>query len=523
MAINAKLIISTVITLYVSYILHDTLACSTVIVGKKATEDGSIIIARAEDTTELTAKTFFVYSEKDITQTISSLSNNFKYTLLHPPIKHFAFAEDNLKRGYAAAGINSFGMSVTATETTYNHPKALAVDPYNLESGIPEDVIPRVILASTKSAREGVLLLGKIIETKGAAEGFGVAFADKNEAWYLETASGHRWAAARIPDDSYFVAMNQTRLQKIDLNDSQNYLGSSDLVQFATTHGLYDHSGEFNFRAAFADIVKEDVHYNYYRLWAAQHHFNPKLVNNYKNGNFKVFLQPEHKITLTDVKSMFRIYYKDTQYDPYTSQNVKEPMRPISLFRTADVHIIQMRPWIANPELGNVMYIGMGMPSLTIFVPFYQGITDVHGAYKHGGDVSNDTSAWWAFKKMQTLAMSNFPKYGNFLEDVIAKFEQKQQLKLLSFEQQYNKTPVTKAVEFRTALTNFNKQLVSDVLQKVNYMTNMFITEEAHAINLKYQFINDGRDDYYANIEKIEKKLHDDKIKLDAKNSDKIK
>lgn len=83
-----------------------------------------------------------------------------------------------------------------------------------------------MILPRIHSAREGAELLGKIIEEKGAGEGFGVAFVDEHEVWYLETGSGHQWMAAKLPRDQYFVSANQGRLRNYNPEDKANYLGS---------------------------------------------------------------------------------------------------------------------------------------------------------------------------------------------------------------------------------------------------------------------------------------------------------
>ena len=82
--------------------------------------------------------------------------------------------------------------------------------------------------------------LGKIIEEKGAGEGFGVAFIDKDGIWYLETGSGHQWMAAKIPANTYYVTANQGRTEKFDMNDKENYLSSPTLISFAEKNGLYD-------------------------------------------------------------------------------------------------------------------------------------------------------------------------------------------------------------------------------------------------------------------------------------------
>ncbi|SMY15666.1 Dipeptidase [Photobacterium aquimaris] len=113
---------------------------------------------------------------------------------------------------FGSAGFNELGVGMSATETIYNNPTVLAVDPYNDETGINEDSIINVILPRAKTAKDGVQLLGSIIEKKGAAEGFGVAFVDKTGIWYLETGSGHPWMATKLDNQDYFVSANQGRL-----------------------------------------------------------------------------------------------------------------------------------------------------------------------------------------------------------------------------------------------------------------------------------------------------------------------
>ena len=85
-----------------------------------------------------------------------------------------------------------------------------------------------MLLPRIKSAKEGVKLLGEIVETKGAGEGFGVVFVDANELWYFETGTGHKWIASKIPQDEYFVTANQGRLHAYKENDP-NFMGAKML------------------------------------------------------------------------------------------------------------------------------------------------------------------------------------------------------------------------------------------------------------------------------------------------------
>ena len=95
------------------------------------------------------------------------------------------------------------------------------------------------MLPYVRTAREGVWRLGELIERHGVAEGFGIGFVDDSEIWYLETACGHRWLACRMPEDKYFVTGNQSRFRKYDPNDTEHYMASADLIEFAREHGLY--------------------------------------------------------------------------------------------------------------------------------------------------------------------------------------------------------------------------------------------------------------------------------------------
>ena len=104
-------------------------------------------------------------------------------------------------------------MVISATESIYNSPAALAADPYVEGTGVVEDAIPSLLLPQMTSARHGAALLGALFTQHGAGEGIGVLFGDREEGWYIETASGHHWLAQRVPHDAVFVSGNQGRFQ----------------------------------------------------------------------------------------------------------------------------------------------------------------------------------------------------------------------------------------------------------------------------------------------------------------------
>jgi len=268
----------------------NALACTTIIVGKNATANGSIIIARNSDSSKaVNAKHLMIHgSHFNIPGSVfHSNSNDFTYPLPERSPKYLGlpywYAKDE---SFEQVGANEYGVAVSATETITNSDAALAVDPYVKTTGINEDAITSVIIQHATSAREGARLLGDVITEQGAAEGFGVAIADADEVWWLETASGHHWAAARIPDDAYFVASNQSRLQEIGFDDPVNFMTSPGLLEFATENALYtpDRDGDFNFRKAFARIIPADVQYNYLRIYTLLQLFTPSFETDFTQG-----------------------------------------------------------------------------------------------------------------------------------------------------------------------------------------------------------------------------------------------
>ncbi len=190
--------------------------CTTIIVGEKATADGSFLVARSADSSSLKAQHFVIHPAKTGQSGVYSCKahggvNDFTYPLPENAMRYTTVPNWKTQL-HGAVGYNEAGLGLTGTESIFASDEALAVDPYNKASGITEDDIPDVILPCCRTAREGVELLGKIIETQGAGEGFGVAFVDMNDVWYLETGSGHQWMAERTPADAYFGSGNQGRL-----------------------------------------------------------------------------------------------------------------------------------------------------------------------------------------------------------------------------------------------------------------------------------------------------------------------
>lgn len=471
-------------------------SCTTILVGGQATTDGSRIIARTEDHDPCLSKVLLVHpARKNADKTFRANENQFTY-----PIPKTAFGYTSFSNGlpgksademtWSAAGFNDKGVGMTATETIFASDAALKNDPYLPDTGITEDSITDIILPYITSAKEGAARLGKIIDEKGAGEGFGVAFVDEKEVWYLETGSGHQWLAVRVPDDSYFVTGNQGRLRQYKPNDGSHFMASKTLIKYAVDSGLYNPKtdGEFDFEKAYTlHNDSKDRYYNYPRVYALQHLYTKGIKTSLeKPDGFNVFEKPSAKLDIEAVKAGLRNTYENLGKMPYTAMP-DYTLRPISLFRTQQSHILQSRSGLPS-SIANVEYVSYGMPSISIYIPFYPGcMTDFPDEYKKVTDGNADSeSAQWKFRKLQTLAMVDYHKYAPIVQKGYRDAEMQFARMQKKMEKAYiAETDPTKAFRLVKEFENRAFSLALDVTEN---LTNRLFTLLTNDLNLRYKF-----------------------------------
>lgn len=161
-------------------------ACTTVVVGKKATTDGSTLVARNEDVGAW-SKHFYVHqATSNGPTTYVSEDNGFKTSLPKTALRYTSTPDGEQVNGqwiFGESGINSENVAMSATESGTTNKKGLKAD--NLvKNGISEASMLDVILPYIHSAKEGVQRLGQIVEKQGSAENNGVIFSDKTDAIY---------------------------------------------------------------------------------------------------------------------------------------------------------------------------------------------------------------------------------------------------------------------------------------------------------------------------------------------------
>ena len=272
--------------------------CTTILVGKKASYDGSTIIARNDDSGSghYTSKKLAVINPEEQPKIYKSVISHVEIELPEDPMRYTAMPNAEEGEGiWAACGVNEAHVGMTATETITSNPRVLGADPLvryqpakdgkeEIPGGIGEEDIVYIVLPYIHSAREGVKRLGSLLEQYGTYEMNGIAFQDADEIWWLETIGGHHWIARKVPDDVYVMMPNQFGMDQFDLEDAlsnqKEYMCSADLKEFVEKYHLnLSQDGTFNPRDIFGSHDDSDHVYNTPRAWYMARCLNPSTMN----------------------------------------------------------------------------------------------------------------------------------------------------------------------------------------------------------------------------------------------------
>ena len=252
------------------------MACTTILVGKKASYDGSTMIARNDDSGSghFTAKKFVVVQPEEHPAVYKSVISHVEVPLPGDALRMTAMPNAVEGKGiWAASGVNAANVGMTATETITSNPRVLGADPLvvyqpaqdgqpEVPGGIGEEDFLTLVLPYVKTAREGVTRLGALLEQYGTYEMNGVAFSDVDEIWWLETVGGHHWIAKRVPDEAYVTMPNQLGIDEFqqfgqcrrnDIEGGSNICacGSADIAFDSPVGNPFQHGSQ----TAFLDSV----------------------------------------------------------------------------------------------------------------------------------------------------------------------------------------------------------------------------------------------------------------------------
>ncbi len=424
--------------------------CTTILVGKRATYDGSTIIARNEDSPngEFCPKRMQVVLPADQPRHYRSVISHLEIDLSGlVPVRYSAVPNALTDEGvWAASGINDHDVAMSATETLTTNERVLGADPLvelrpavgkpgdpdyqpEVPGGIGEEDIVTLVLPYVRSAREGVLRLGSLLERYGTYEMNGIAFSDLDEVWWLETVGGHHWIARRVPDDCYVTMPNQLGIDRFDLSDAErrgkSYLCSPDLRTWIADNHLdltVRTTGEpgdvFNPREAFGSASDVDHIYNTPRSWSMQRWLNPHgSVWEGPNADYTPesddipwMRRPEHLITIEDVKHVLSLHYQGTEFDCYGARGTEETRnryRPIGINRNDQLSVLQLRPY-APEGLRGVQWMAFGSNPFNALVALFAQVDEMPEYLSNTSAQVSTDSFYWTNRLIGALADSCF-------------------------------------------------------------------------------------------------------------------
>lgn len=478
------------------------MACTTILVGKKASNNNSTMIARNDDGFFTEKKLKVIEKDKNGTKYKSKISK-VEVDLPEHSLRYSLVPNVDPKDGiWGAAGINEKNVGMSATETITSNPRVLGADPMvvkkeekgkTIPGGIGEEDLVVLVLPYINSAREGVLRLGSLLEKYGTYEPNGIAFNDKDEIWWLESIGGHHWIAKRVKDDEVVIMPNQFGLDNFDFEDAygdgKENLCSKDLKEFMEKNSLDLNLGEkFNPRLAFGSDSDSDHVYNTPRSWDLIRFLNRKLFEekgyNPEDKDMPWSLKADRKITVEDVKYALSLHFQGTKYDPYgqhTDSKEKGKYRPIGISRTSFMALLEIRNGI-DPKIAAIEWICYGSNVFNTFIPLYMNTSKVPAYLSNTTMEVNTNNFFWCSRLIGCLTDPYFgsnimhvERYQNATmskaHEVIKKYDELIEKDLAHADELIDKAneEITEFVKKETSKTLYRVLMGASIKMKNNY------------------------------------------------------
>ena len=386
----------------------DALACTNLLVGKKASADGSTIISYAADSHTLYGDLQYLPAA-DHKPGDKRAVYDWDTGLLHGYIPEVAHT-------YAVIG-NTNEHQVTIAESTYGGREEL-VDT-SKDAIIDYGSLIYIALQRSRTAREAIKVMTDLVAEYGYnSEGESFSIGDPNEIWIMDMigkggkSKGAVWVARRIPDDCIAGHANQARIYKFPLNDKENCIYSKDVISFARKMGFFKgKDADFEFSTAYAPSSFDTLRGCDARVWSYFNRFKSGMdaylpyIRGKKGAELMpLFVKPDRLVSVRDVQNMMRDHYEGTPFDmtkdpgatnwwgvPYRWRPMDfvvdsvhySQERAIATQQTGFVFVAQMRQWLPDP-VGGVVWFGVDDANTAVFVPIYCGITEVPDSYRQG-------------------------------------------------------------------------------------------------------------------------------------------
>ena len=369
--VRQYIVVSIILLVQILYSQSADNNCYAILVGKNATEDGSVLFAHNEDDYGVNLVNWYKvpalnHEENEAIELftggeLSQASSTNEFLWLEMPGMHFSDSY-----------MNEYGVTIASDACRSKEDSAELVD-----GGIGYH-LRRIMAEQAKSAKEAVKIAGAIVDSIGyASSGRTYSIADPKEAWMMSVVKGKHWVAQRVPEDHIAIIPNYYTIAQIDLADTLNFLGSEDIINYAIERGWFDPEAEdeFIFREVYGDSASQNNIRNIARHWGA---FNLLMPDEYDlYDEFPFSFKPTEKVSIQDLMDILEYHYEYTMLE---DKNINSPhdykTLPICRKDTQYGMIAQLRNWLPS-DIGNVLWLAPHRPCSQVFVPWYYGISEI--------------------------------------------------------------------------------------------------------------------------------------------------
>ena len=377
-------------------------ACTTILVGKALTADGSVIHAHNEDMgREAVGRLWWVAPSSHPEG--STLSVPY-VELPHARSTFGYWASGNVQgtvglgtgeqmRPYDSVlvGLNRMGVSMSCN---WAHSRE-----ENREGeGIRRYAIRQLLLERARSARHGVEILGGLIEEHGQADWGGLIYhlADPQEAWVVET-STRNWVARRVRDDEIHVTANRFRI------GSDFDLASRTLVSHALAEGW---------------LASPDDELSFHRIYGRPGMMDQPYDIEREHRAVRLLREKAGAIAPEDLFFVLRDRYEGTaRYTPPQEEPVwrEDLEKKPSLSRTINTNLAQST-FVAHlrgdlpVSVGAVMWFSLAVPGYAEYFPIYAGAGSREIELSEAAQAGSDGSAWRLFRRLQSTADRDYAR-----------------------------------------------------------------------------------------------------------------
>ena len=418
-------------------------ACSNLIVGKKASVDGSVMVSYNADDYGMFGHLCHYPAGTHPKGTMRQIYD-WDSGVYHGEIEEAPVTYNVI------GNINEFQLSIG--ETTYGGREEMVDSTGILDYGS----LIYVTLQRAKTAREAISVMTSLVEKYGYnSEGETFSICDPNEAWIMEmqgTGAGSKgvvWVALRIPDDAICAHANQSRIGKFNMKDKKNVLYSKNVISYARKMGWFNgKDSEFSWKNTYAFPDFSGRRFCDARVWSFFNHYAdgfdrylPWALGKDKDAeDMPLWIVPNRKLSVADVENGMRDHYEGTAlaldttnigsgiYEmPYRPTPLTFTVdgkqyfneRPISTQQTAFTFVSQLRSWLPR-EIGGVLWFGNDDANMVAYTPVYCGNTTQPTCYNTKGVDAVTFSADNAFWLCNMVSNMVYPRYSQLFPELKA-------------------------------------------------------------------------------------------------------